>query len=454
MFRIAAAVIALFAAFPALAAPLTAAQTAAIDKAAEAALARSGAPAASIAVVKDGQIAYLKAYGHDRGARPATTTVRYGIGSVSKQFTAAAILMLAEEGKLSIDDPVGKYVPGLTAGDKITLRQILSHTSGYRDYWPQDYVMASMRAPTTPRAIADGWAAAPLDFQPGDQWQYSNTGYTLAGMVVEKVSGQPFMDFIRQRIFVPLKMTGAGEQDTHPLPTADAGAYMRYAVGPVREAPEEGAGWLWAVGGLAMAPHDLALWDISQMNRSLMKPASYDAQWTAVKLNNGVDTGYGLGVGVHDTGGHRVISHNGEVSGFLSENRVYPDDKAAVVVLVNADFGNATSAIADKVEAVLFPGNDESANIRGLFAGLQAGRIDRTRLSANAADYFSDDALKDFASSLAPLGEPDSFTQARRYQRGGMTIENWKLIYPNRSLKIILQTWPDGKIEQLLVQPL
>ena len=168
---------------------------AAIDAAAREALAATGAPSASVAIVRGGEIAYVQAYGSARldpveSARPS---MRYSIGSVSKQFTATAILMLADEGKLSLDDPISKFVPGLTRGNEITIRQILSHTSGYQDYWPQDYVPPFMLQPTTAQAILDRWAKKPLDFEPGAQYQYSNTGYVLAGLIVEKASGQPLL---------------------------------------------------------------------------------------------------------------------------------------------------------------------------------------------------------------------------------------------------------------------
>ena len=116
--------------------------------------------------------------------------MRYSIGSISKQFTATAILLLQEQGKLSLDDPVGKYIPGLTRGDEVTIRQILSHTSGYQDYWPEDYVMTPMLGPETAQQILDTWAKKPLDFEPGTQWQYSNTNFVIAGRIVEKVTGE------------------------------------------------------------------------------------------------------------------------------------------------------------------------------------------------------------------------------------------------------------------------
>src|ERR1044071_8568320 len=153
-----------------------------IDKLATDALAQSGVPSASIAVVRDGKIIYLNAYGSARlePKTPATSAMRYSIGSVSKQFTAAAILLLQEQGKLSLDDKVAKFIPDLTRGNEVTIRQLLSHTSGYQDYWPQDYVMPGMLKPTDAQQIMDTWGKKPLDFDPGTKWQYSNTNYVIA----------------------------------------------------------------------------------------------------------------------------------------------------------------------------------------------------------------------------------------------------------------------------------
>src|SRR5688500_16704356 len=182
------------------AAELSPAMTAQIDQAVQAAIEQVQAPSASIAIVLDGQVAYLKAYGHAR-LEPekiaATTETRYAIGSVSKQMVAAAVLLLAEDGKLKLDDLVCKHLSGLTNGEQITIRHLLNHTSGYRDYYPQDYVFPAMKLPIDPSGILDQWARVPLDFPPSDQWQYSNTGYTAAGLIVEKLSGQKLLQFIQ-----------------------------------------------------------------------------------------------------------------------------------------------------------------------------------------------------------------------------------------------------------------
>lgn len=442
------------AATAAAAAPLPPDMAAAIDREVSAVLARTGTPSASIAVVRDGELAYAKAYGKARLAPDvqAGAQTRYAIGSVSKQFTAAAILLLVEEGRLTLDDPVGKYVPGLTQGDRITVRQVLSHTAGYRDFWPQDYVPPEMLVPTTHEHILDKWARTPLDFQPGDQWQYSNTGFTVAGMIVEKLSGQSLWAFEKARIFEPLHMTGAAEYDARPLSAPDSAGYTRFALGPVRPAPKEGENWLFSAGALAMRPTDLAIWNVSQINRSLLKPASYDAMQTSIRLNDGKDSEYGLGLHVAVVNGRRELEHGGEVSGVTTENRVFPDQKAAVTVLTNSDFGGAPGAIADRIEAVLFPDTDQTRVARALFDQLQAGRIDRSRFTANANAYFTDQAVADFASSLGPLGAPDSFQARGKRMRGGMTSEVYSLSFPGGvRARIVLRALPDGKVEQFMV---
>jgi CubicO group peptidase (beta-lactamase class C family) len=229
-----------------------------IDRIATQVLEQTGVPSASVAVVKDGKLVYTHAYGKARlaaGSVPdvaATPEMRYSIGSISKQFTATAILLLQEEGKLSLDDAVGKYVSGLTRGDEVTIRQILSHTSGYQDYWPEDYVMTTMNHPETAQQIIDTWGKKPLDFEPGTEWQYSNTNFVIAGCIVEQVTGRPYMEFLTQHIFRPLGMQSVWNSDEVKLTQVDATPYYRHALGPLRVAPKEGLGWMFAAGELAM----------------------------------------------------------------------------------------------------------------------------------------------------------------------------------------------------------
>jgi D-alanyl-D-alanine carboxypeptidase len=429
-----------------------------VDRIAESVLAQTGVPSASVAVVKGGKLVYTHAYGKARLDPPvnATPDMRYSIGSISKQFTAAAILLLQEQGKLSIDDAVGKYVPGLTRGDEVTIRQILSHTSGYQDYWPEDYVMTPLLEPESAQQILDTWAKKPLDFEPGTKWQYSNTNFVIAGRIVETVAGEPLMDFITQHIFRPLGMKSVWNSDEAKLTSVDATAYYRHALGPLRVAPKEGRGWMFAAGELAMTAHDLALWDESLMAQSVLKPESYRQMFTEVKLKDGSGTHYGLGVQVIERDGHRSIEHSGEVSGFVSDNEVLVDDGVAVAVLTNQDAVGAASIIA-RMAAPAVLGPDSATPVErqamAIYHDLQQGRIDRSLLAPNLSDYFTQEALDDFRLSLAPLGEPLSFQQTSEQLRGGMTFRAFRIVYPGKRLSLTTYTYPDGKLEQYLIAP-
>lgn len=427
-----------------------------LDAIAAGVMQQRGLPSASVAVVQGGKLVYAHAYGraHIGPDKAATPGMRYSIGSISKQFTAAAILILQEQGMLKVDDPVGKYVPGLTRGDEVTIRQILSHTSGYQDYWPEDYLMKPMEQPTTAQEILDRWAKKPLDFEPGTQWQYSNTNYVIAGLIVEKVAGQKLMDFLQEHIFHPLGMRSAWDSDQTKLTQADATPYIRYALAPLRQAPKEGAGWTFAAGELAMTAQDLALWDESLIARTLLKPESYQEMFTEVKLKDGKGTQYGLGVSVADLDGHRDISHSGEVTGFVSDNEVLVDDGVAVVVLTNHMAGGA-GGIA-RLSASMLAGQKqkpEEEETLAMYRGLQKGQLDRSRLAPNLDAYFDAQTVTDFKNSLGPLGDPLTFRQVSATLRGGMTFRSFRVVYPTRTLMLTTYTYPDGKLEQFLVYP-
>jgi D-alanyl-D-alanine carboxypeptidase len=428
-----------------------------VDSTVQAVLAVTGAPSASIAVVRGGRIAYEQAYGEGRVGTPAAPAMRYAIGSVSKQFTATAILLLAEERRLSLDDPVSRWFPDLTRARDVTIRQLLSMTSGYRDDWPQDYVMPPMRLAASVDRIMHDWAGIPLDFDPGAQWQYSNTNYTIAGAIVERVSGEPLMAYLRRRIFTPLGMTTVADFDAGPLSASDAGAYLRYGLGPLREAPKEGRGWLAGAGGLAMTAHDLALWNIAMMDRRVLRPESYRAQQTDVLLNQGTATGYGLGINVSG-GVHRRLSHGGAVSGYTTTNVVFPDDRTAITVFTNIypGGGGASGQIANRIAGILFP-PDSAAMAAGdlarrIYDGLMRGTIDRSLFTDNCNAYFDQQALDDYAGSLGPLGAPTEFVAGGMSLRGGMTIRSYRIRAGNATLNLTTMTMPDGRIEQYIVE--
>jgi D-alanyl-D-alanine carboxypeptidase len=433
-----------------------------VDQVAEQALAQTGVPSASLAIVRDGEIAYTKGYGRARlePAEAAEPRMRYSVGSISKQFTAAAVLLLEQQGKLSIEDSVSKYLPELTRANEVTIRMLLSHTSGYQDYWPEDYLMPPMFEATTSQHILDVWGKKALDFDPGTKWQYSNTNFVIAGRIVEMVSGEPLMQFLEEHVFHPLAMKEVWNSDLAKLGDTDAQGYTRYALGPLRPAPKEGAGWMFAAGELAMPAYDLAQWDISLMNRALLDKRSYDEMFAPVKLKDGSNSNYGLGLFVRDMSGHLLYEHSGEVMGFTSENYVFPNEKVAIAVLTNQDAARAAGVIARGLTPLLLGvttqgPNAAEAQALELFENFQQGKIDRSLFTPWCNAYFSEQAMADFRSSLAPMGKPSSVKQMAENLRGGMTFRAFRVEFPNGGKPLVITTYtePDGKLEQYLVGP-
>jgi CubicO group peptidase (beta-lactamase class C family) len=432
----------------------------AIDQAVAKVVAKSGIASASIAIVQDGKLAYAQAYGFAdlETKKHATPAMRYKIGSNSKQITATAILLLSDEGKISLDDPVARFFPDLTRAQEVTIRELLSHTSGYEDYYALDYVAPYMAQPTTAGKIMDTWGKKPLNFDPGTQWQYSNTNFTIAGVIAEKLAGQPLMDFLRARIFTPLHMTSPIDVDQQPWSKEDAIGYTRFALGPPRVAVPEGPNWIFAAGELAMTPSDMALWDISLMRGTILKPELLRQLTTEVHLKNGAGTGYGLGLGVRNEDGHRIWSHGGGTSGFISFNTTYPDDHMAITVFTNQD-DPAAHEIARDLERILKrPAVDpDSAKdlilVQSVFKQLTQGKLDRSLLTSDANAYFTDQAIADYASSLKGIGSPSEFQETNSSNRGGMSYRFYRVQAKSRTLTVSTFITPGGKVDQFLVYP-
>lgn len=436
-------------------ADITAAERAKIDQAIEAAIAASATPSAQVAVVKDGQIVYNKAFGHARLAPAvnATPQTRYQIASVSKEFLAAAVLVLQEDGKMSLDDKVSKWFPELTSADTITVRQLLTHTSGYSDFWAQDYVMAPMTKDTTPAAIAQRYARAPLDYKPGDAWQYSNTGYVVAGLIIEKVSGRPMFDFVNDRLLKPVGITDAVDIAAETLKVPDALGYQRVALAGNSLAPNDGKGWFYGAAFLGLTAEDVAKWDLSILKKSLFKPQTYAQQIETVKLSSGRDTGYAMGLFISKDNGHTMIEHSGEGAGYISENRIYPDDGLAIVVLTNSMSGSAAGDIAERIAFTFMPGQGVDAHMQAVFEGLQAGRVNRDDFTENFNGYLSAAAVADYEKSLGVLGTPATFRLTRTADRGGMQYRGYRIRCGTKTLNLSVYVTKDGKIEQFLVTP-
>jgi D-alanyl-D-alanine carboxypeptidase len=423
-----------------------------VDEAAVEWLESTKAPSVSIAIVERGAVVLAKAYGLARldPPTPAGAGTRYAIDSVSKEFTAAAILLLAQQGKLSLDDPLGKWFAGLGAASGATLRQLLTHTSGIRDYWPEDFATPQMMKPTTSPAIIQEWASRPLDFEPGTDWQYSNTGYVLAGTVVERVSGVPLFEFERRHIFLPLRMARVAEYSA-PQAAQDAAGYTRYGLGPLHAAPKEAKGWLFGAADLAMEPKDLALWDISLIDRSLLSEHSYAAQCAPVVLKDGTRRPYGLGLHIDtDPAGRLRLGHTGAGSGFLADNRIWPHARIAIVTLTNNDWASPEDLV-DRIAFLVLPPTPAQARARALFEAFQNGTVDRTRFTAAGRFYLTDEALAELRASLSPLGPARLIQLEREEKRGGMTTRVWKILCRGARLEATERAYPDGELAQFMI---
>lgn len=421
------------------------------------ALRESGAPGVSVAVVENGKPAFVKAFGMADLAsrRAAGADTRYAVGSISKQFTAAMALLLADQGKLSLDDRVSKYLPDLTRAGEVTIRQLLSHTSGYEDYAPQDYFIPEWAKPTTPRAILDTWARKPLNFDPGTQWQYSNTNFVIAAEIIEKVSGEPLVRMLREKVFEPLGMRSAG--DCAERSPEDATAYTRFALSPPRLVAREGDGWYSGAGELCMTASDLAKWDTAFIEKKILSPAAYTEFTREVTLKNGDLTHYALGLQVGSLHGIPTVSHSGEVSGFLASNTVLPNRGGAVIVLSNEGGVQLVGTLSQALLAAVFVPKGAVAprtdlpRIRAILDGLRRGKIDRALFTGHCNDYFTESVLNDYRDSLKELGKLRSITPGREIPRGGMTYRSYRARFAKKIVTLSVYVMPDNKYEQFML---
>lgn len=309
-------------------------------------------PGLSLLIARDGKIVRAQGYGLSNvelqvAVKPETV---FQSGSVGKQFTATAVMMLVEEGKVGLDDPVTKYIKGApVAWNGVTIRELLSHTAGFTDY-PKDFDFRKDYTEAQLLKIVEG---IPIAFPPGTSWSYSNLGYLTLGIVIHQVTGQFYGDFLQQRIFGPLAMTTTriiSEADIVP----NRAAGYRLVKGQLKNQK-----WVsptlntTADGALYFSVLDLAKWDAALYTDTLLKRSSLDQMWTVVKLKNGKPNSgdYGFGWEILNKDGHRVIYHSGSWQGFRSYISRHIDDKLTVAVLANLE-GADVGKIADHVAEI------------------------------------------------------------------------------------------------------
>ena len=437
----------------------------------------------SLAVMQDGKIVYAGGAGTASldGNIPVTPDTRFAIGSITKQFTSASILLLVEEGRLSVTDKVAKWFPHLTSAGEITVLDLMNHVSGYPDYYPLDFVDRPMQKPIAVSALIDKWGTGKLDFAPGTRYSYSNTGFMMLGEIVSRVSGEPFAAFLQKRILEPQGLTHTVFEPGDPKPPAFAQGYVTFALGPPEVATPEGPGWVGAAGALYSTPSDLAKWDLALMEGKVLKPETYTLMTSPRTLADGTMSNYGCGLAVGTRGGQPVLGHNGAVAGFYALNNMFPRTKSALVLLSNFDSYDAVNRVYATLAASLVPVSEPPAakaptekasdkkpagpdNVpviagpeapdaaRQLFLALQAGKVDRSQLGDEYNAFLSDEKIAGASARLKPYGTPAKVETLARNERGGMEVARTRLTFADgRILTGLMYRTPDGKVQQFFV---
>lgn len=416
----------------------------------------------SVAVVRDGKTVLAKGYGESSREehKPVDAFTAFAIGSVTKQFTCAAALMLVEEGKLSFDDKVAKYFPKLTRAGDVTVGELAAHVSGYPDDYPLDFVDERLRHPIATDNLLARYAGGKLDFEPGTRWSYSNTGYILLGRILEKVTLEPMAVLLEQRIFTPLHLLTVSYQPKSGTKGLAQG-YESFGLAAPEPAEREADGWMGAAGAMWASATDLADWDTALMNGKVLKPESMRQMTTPRTLADGRSTGYGCGLAVSQLSHETVLSHGGEVNGFLASNAMVPSRRAAVVVLSNelgSDPFDLSRAILKlvlddpKAHPPKVDGPPAKEVVRALLAQMQSGTLDRARLGADYGAYVTDARLRAAAAALAPLGTPRSVDLESTSERGGMEVTRFRIAFEKKKIGAVMFRSPQGKVEELLLE--
>jgi len=370
---------------------------AALDSAAEAHVANDLVAGVSVAVVRGADTLLMKGYGladlEWAVPTPVDGRASYEIGSMTKQFTAAAVLKLVEEGKLDLDADMTRYLPDFdTQGHAVPLRRLLDHTSGIKGY-TEMRAFGEIAVRKLPRdTLVALVAAEPFEFEPGTAQIYNNSAYFLLGLIIEKVTGQEYADYVRENLFDALGMADSYYCSSSAVRAMRAHGYDPTPGGLVRKGYLEHI-WPYAAGSLCSTVGDLVRWNQALHGGEVLSPGSYRALTTPAPLEDGTPIRYAMGLGVDDRGGRRIIAHGGGINGFLSDGRYYPDEGLIIVVLQNSTGspgpGALGSALADLVlgplpEPVATPYAGDLEELVGEYAGPARGR--RLTMSVSVDD--------------------------------------------------------------------
>jgi CubicO group peptidase (beta-lactamase class C family) len=412
-------------------------------------------PGLALAVMRDGQIIKAKGYGLSNVELnvPVSPQTVFQSGSVGKQFTATAIMMLVEEGKVGLDDKVARYFPGAPASwNAFTVRNLLTHTSGLKEYTDKGF---DYRHDYTEEDLLKMVQALPFDFAPGEKWSYSNSGYMLLGILIHKVTGKFYGDFLQERIFKPLGMTTTriiSEEDI--VPNRSAGYRLVKGVLKNQEWVNPSLNTT-ADGALYFTVLDLAKWDAALYTEKLIKRTSLDQMWTPVKLNNGKTYPYGFGWRVHEMNGHKLIEHGGSWQGFTTGISRYVDDRLTVVALTNLDSRHARPEdIIHGVAGIYVPAltppppekaiedkePDVTALFRDLIGKIAEGKADTASFTEEMRKKLFPERMEDYREALEDYGPAKAVDLMERKEEGGLRSYVYRLTFEDgRSTMINLK---------------
>jgi CubicO group peptidase (beta-lactamase class C family) len=421
-------------------------------------------PGISLAVVRDGQLLLARGYGmanleHQVPVKPETI---FQSGSIGKQFTATLVMMLAEAGKLSLADPVTRYLPDAPdTWRDITIRHLLSHTAGTTDY-PDDF---DFRRDYTEDELLQRAYQIPLEFEPGERWRYSNMGYVLLGILIHKVSGQFYGDLLRERVFTPLGMSTARVITEEEIVPNRAAGYRR--VGDELKNQE----WVsptmntTADGSLYLTVLDMAKWDAALQGDRLLKRSTLDQMWTPVTLKDGKTHPYGFGWSLAEVGGHRIIEHGGAWQGFTSYISRYPAEKLTVVVFSNLagfDPGRLAHQVAGLYHpelappiAAAIPDTEPKVTTlaRQLMLSAAAGTMDTSLFTAEARTAIFPARAAQAITILSQFGPLQSFELIERSEVEGNRVYRYRASYPDNAILVRMVLNGEGKIAALGMRP-
>ena len=416
----------------------------------------------SVAIMVDGKVVLARGYGQsalDSGAA-VTPETPFAIGSITKQFTCACILKLAEAGKLSVDDKVAKYYPGLTRAGDITILDLMNHVSGYPDYYPLDFVDRRMLKAIAPDDLIQQYAGRKLDFEPGTQYSYSNTGFVILGRIVEKVSGQPFGKFLAEQILKPLGLNHT-LYEPDPNQAGIARGYTTFALSGPEAATNEARGWIGSAGAIYSTASDLATWDLALITGKVLNSSSFTLMTTPRPLADGRISFYGCGLSISFRSERRVLAHNGAVAGFYALNACVPSTQSAVVVLSNFDSYDAVNAIYSKLMAAILTttapyipaisGPPAAEAHKLMLKSFEEGNVDRSLLGDEFNWYLTDEKLRAASLRLKRYGEPAKVDVLSVSERGGMEVSRVRFTFAQGVLIGQMYRSPDGNVQQFFV---